>query len=160
MSGVSIIICTRDRAESLRETLASIGRCAVPDLAVELVVVDNGSTDGTAAIVRAAGLANVPVRFRDGKAAFHLPAGTRARTGAGAQRGAARDGFGRGPLHADMCRPILEGRGRTRWPARCMRLGSVSSPEQPGSRPFARLAEDRAHAFVHGHEWLHSRAGD
>jgi glycosyltransferase involved in cell wall biosynthesis len=60
---VSVIICTRDRADSLRETLASVGACAAPDdIAPELIVVDNGSTDHTAAVVRAAGLANMPVR--------------------------------------------------------------------------------------------------
>ena len=49
---VSIIICTRDRAESLRETLVSIAATNVPtDLEAELVVVDNGSTDRTAQVV-------------------------------------------------------------------------------------------------------------
>ncbi len=62
-SKVSVVICTRDRAESLRETLASIGRLTVPPgMAAELVVVDNGSTDGTAAVVHGAGLINLPVR--------------------------------------------------------------------------------------------------
>lgn len=60
---VSIIICTRDRADSLRDTLASIGRCAVPaDLAVELLVIDNGSTDHTARVVADAKL-GFPVRY-------------------------------------------------------------------------------------------------
>ena len=64
MGSVSIIICTRDRAASLRETLASIGRSTVPPgLAAELVVVDNGSTDATAAAVHDAGLSNLPVRY-------------------------------------------------------------------------------------------------
>ena len=65
MSGsVSIIICTRNRADSLRETLASIGKCAVPrGLAAEVLVVDNGSTDHTLEIVRKAGLTNMPVRY-------------------------------------------------------------------------------------------------
>lgn len=63
MGTVSIIICTRDRADSLRETLASIGKCLVPpDIAAELLVVDNGSTDHTARVVQEAGLANLPVR--------------------------------------------------------------------------------------------------
>jgi glycosyltransferase involved in cell wall biosynthesis len=45
---VSIIICTRNRVESLRETLDAIDRCDTPeDTSAELIVVDNGSTDGT-----------------------------------------------------------------------------------------------------------------
>lgn len=48
MPAVSIIICTRDRATSLRETLASIERVDLAGLdEVELLIVDNGSTDGT-----------------------------------------------------------------------------------------------------------------
>jgi glucosyl-dolichyl phosphate glucuronosyltransferase len=61
---VSIIICTRDRADSLRETLASIGRCEVPaDLPAELLVVDNGSTDHTRQVVEQAVLRNMPVQY-------------------------------------------------------------------------------------------------
>ncbi|MFM7261947.1 MAG: glycosyltransferase family 2 protein [bacterium] len=49
---ISIIICTRNRAESLRETLGSILRCAVTEgESVEIVVVDNGSRDHTRAVV-------------------------------------------------------------------------------------------------------------
>ena len=49
---MSIIICTRDRAESLRETLGSIANTHVPpDLDAELVVVDNGSTDATPRVI-------------------------------------------------------------------------------------------------------------
>ena len=60
---MTVIICTRNRADSLRETLASIGRCAVPpDIAAELLVLDNGSTDHTAQVVREAALTNLPVR--------------------------------------------------------------------------------------------------
>ena len=61
---VSIIICTRNRAESLREALAAIGRCEVPrDLPAELLVVDNGSTDDTRQVVESTRLANMPVRY-------------------------------------------------------------------------------------------------
>jgi len=61
---VSIIICTRNRADSLREMLASIGRCDVPaDLPTELLVVDNGSTDHTREITAHAELTNIPVRY-------------------------------------------------------------------------------------------------
>ena len=61
---VTVVICTRNRADSLRETLVSIGQCVVPpDLTAELLVVDNGSTDGTAQVVREAKLTNLPVRY-------------------------------------------------------------------------------------------------
>lgn len=51
---VSIIISTRNRAESLRETLASIDRMALPhNITAELLIVDNGSTDDTSRVVRA-----------------------------------------------------------------------------------------------------------
>lgn len=60
----SIIICTRNRAESLQATLPSIGVAAIPKgLEVELLVIDNGSTDGTENIVRKAHLPNVTIRY-------------------------------------------------------------------------------------------------
>ena len=60
---VSIIICTRNRADSLRETLESVGRVCVPeDMPAELLVVDNGSTDHTKEVVEQAGLPNIPLR--------------------------------------------------------------------------------------------------
>lgn len=60
---VSIIVCTRNRADSLVETLNSIRTAAIasPDVGIELVVVDNGSTDGTADVVAAwAGKSSTP----------------------------------------------------------------------------------------------------
>ena len=49
---LSILICTRNRASSLKNTLAAISRCTIPpDLKTELIVIDNGSTDGTADVV-------------------------------------------------------------------------------------------------------------
>ncbi|QXD16153.1 glycosyltransferase [Rhodocaloribacter litoris] len=60
---VSILICTRDHLGPLRETMQTVAGLAVPpDLDPELVVVDNGSTDGTAAWARTVRLPNIPVR--------------------------------------------------------------------------------------------------
>lgn len=59
---VSIIICTRDRAESLRATLASLARCEVPtQWNVEVIVVDNGSSDHTPSVIRDALQGSAPV---------------------------------------------------------------------------------------------------
>jgi glycosyltransferase involved in cell wall biosynthesis len=44
---LSVIIPTRDRLPTLRATLAGLAEQEVGDLAVEVVVVDNGSEDGT-----------------------------------------------------------------------------------------------------------------
>lgn len=61
---VSIIICTRNRAESLKQTLEAVGKIAIPvDLTAELLVVDNGSTDYTAALVQKLSLPNMAVRY-------------------------------------------------------------------------------------------------
>lgn len=67
---VSIIICTRNRAKSLKSTLMSIGQAAIPQgWDVELLVVDNGSTDATQEVVDEAKLANVKLReIREAKA--------------------------------------------------------------------------------------------
>lgn len=60
---VSIIICTRNRAESLRMTLRSIADCAVPgDVSAEILIIDNGSTDHTRDIVLQANMPHLPVR--------------------------------------------------------------------------------------------------
>lgn len=48
----TIIICTCNRAENLEGTLDAIGKCDLaPELSIELLVVDNGSTDGTRKVV-------------------------------------------------------------------------------------------------------------
>lgn len=61
---VSIIISTRNRAESLRSTLASIGAVSVPTAwEVEIVAIDNGSSDHTPEVIQTARLANVSVRY-------------------------------------------------------------------------------------------------
>ena len=64
MTSVSIIICTRNRADSLKPTLESLGRLEVPDnYSPELIVVDNDSNDGTAQLVQTLRLPNLPLRY-------------------------------------------------------------------------------------------------
>jgi glycosyltransferase involved in cell wall biosynthesis len=61
---VSVLICTRDRAESLRATLDSFQSCMVPDgVEAELIVIDNGSTDHTAAVVKSACVGRFELRY-------------------------------------------------------------------------------------------------
>jgi glycosyltransferase involved in cell wall biosynthesis len=81
---ISIIICTANRANDLRDTLSSLAGVRCPE-SVELVVVDNRSTDGTQAVVeQAARDYPFPVRYlfenEEGKYAA-LNAGIRASSG-------------------------------------------------------------------------------
>jgi len=60
----SIIICTRNRADSLAKTLAALEGVDVPSgLRPEILVVDNGSTDHTAEVVRRHSAARIPTRY-------------------------------------------------------------------------------------------------
>lgn len=60
---VSVILCTANRADSLRQTIQALGRVAVPrDLSVELVVVNNASSDATPDVIASACLQNMVVR--------------------------------------------------------------------------------------------------
>ena len=63
-TGISIIICTRNRADSLRQTLVHLNRCHVPKrYTVELLVVDNGSTDHTRRVVEETTFSRISVRY-------------------------------------------------------------------------------------------------
>jgi glycosyltransferase involved in cell wall biosynthesis len=60
---VSILICTRNRAKALRDTLQSVGTLDIPpSLSPELVVVDNGSTDATQAVLSNPPVSNMSIR--------------------------------------------------------------------------------------------------
>ena len=70
---VSIILCTRNRAAELQQTLESLGTVGIrSDWKAEVIVVDNGSTDETAKVASQAKLGNMEVRYvheaRAGKA--------------------------------------------------------------------------------------------
>lgn len=61
---VSVVVPTRNRAARLARLLDSIARVRATQLAWEVIVVDNGSTDGTATVVRqAASTARMPLRY-------------------------------------------------------------------------------------------------
>lgn len=61
---ISIIICTRDRADALRQTLAAFAALDIPrGVDCELVVVDNGSSDDTALVVQECRLPCMAVRY-------------------------------------------------------------------------------------------------
>jgi GT2 family glycosyltransferase len=63
LPSVSIIVCTYNRAASLQETLRPLGDVVVPHgWRVELIVVDNGSTDRTPQVIQNARLSNLPLR--------------------------------------------------------------------------------------------------
>jgi glycosyltransferase involved in cell wall biosynthesis len=64
MKSYSIIICTRDRAAALHQTLRCFMKVRVPGGArAELIVVDNASSDETAEVVRAATLPDISARY-------------------------------------------------------------------------------------------------
>jgi glycosyltransferase involved in cell wall biosynthesis len=109
---VSIIICTRDRADSLRQTLESIANVAIPcDWCVELLIVDNGSKDSTKALVSCLTLSNLPIRYveepRTGKG-YAYNAGMIAASG---QVFLFTDDDVRVPTNwiQEMCQPIFDG---------------------------------------------------
>lgn len=59
----SILIATRNRAAALEKTLQAFRSVRVPDgMRVEMIVVDNGSTDGTAAVVSRSTLPAIELR--------------------------------------------------------------------------------------------------
>lgn len=61
---VSIVVCTSNRADSLRNTLAALDRVRIPrDWDGEIILVDNASTDNTAAVARDASHGRMNLRY-------------------------------------------------------------------------------------------------
>ncbi len=87
MVDVSVIVCTRNRAHAVTASLASIAAAAQAcgDLDVELVVVDNASTDETPAVVEAwAKSVALPVRLvREDRKGLAVSRNTGVRTARG-----------------------------------------------------------------------------
>jgi len=109
---VSIIVCTKDRGAPLREVLDHLGRARVPEgWRVELLIVDNGSTDNTRQVVESARFPDLDVRY------VSEPRGGKVRAfAAGVAASAGRallmtDDDVHVPPNwiEDMCRPILDG---------------------------------------------------
>ena len=54
-ASLSVVVCTRDRARVLQGCLDRLARHRLEGFGFEVIVVDNGSTDGTAQLLAAAG---------------------------------------------------------------------------------------------------------
>lgn len=61
---ITIILCTANRSESLRHTLAALGQITVPaKMHPTLLVIDNSSSDNTEEVVMGCGLRNMDVKY-------------------------------------------------------------------------------------------------
>ncbi|MBV8649706.1 glycosyltransferase family 2 protein, partial [Paludibacterium sp.] len=61
---VSVIIATHNRASALRQTLEVLSKVRVAkDWQIELIVVDNASSDDTAAVIRSAKFTNLKAEY-------------------------------------------------------------------------------------------------
>jgi GT2 family glycosyltransferase len=60
---VSVVLCTRNRAGMLEQALSSLCELETDGFTFEIVVVDNGSTDHTAAVVQSLSSATVRINY-------------------------------------------------------------------------------------------------
>ncbi len=133
---VSIIICTHNRSASLKEMLDSLARVDVPaDLPVELLVVDNASTDDTRQITEAF----MPNGAMSVRYCFEPRKGKSKALNTGLNLGGGdiflfTDDDVRFPANwiEEMCRPVVEGKadvvqGGVRWAPHLLKAGGPSS---------------------------------
>lgn len=112
MTRVSIIICTCNRADDLRLTLETLGRVDVPaDMSVELLVVDNASSDHTPDVARDTRLSNMELRYiREDRRGKCISLNTGLAMAEGDILLFTDDDVRPGPLWIEaMCRPVADG---------------------------------------------------
>jgi glycosyltransferase involved in cell wall biosynthesis len=80
-SRVSIVIPARNEAATLPRTLAALQSQAAPGVEIEVIVVDDGSSDDTAAVARSAGAQVVPLSGPRGNPGAARNKGAAAATG-------------------------------------------------------------------------------
>jgi glucosyl-dolichyl phosphate glucuronosyltransferase len=115
MSLISIIICTRNRCKDLRISIGTLEYVDIPyDVCVEVLVVDNGSTDRTRHVVESARIQGMSVKY-----VFEPQVGLSVarNTGVRESRGAIllfTDDDQRLPHNwiEGMCRPIINGQAQ------------------------------------------------
>ena len=156
-ASVSIIICTRNQADSLRRTLVSIGKAIVPPRwNVELLVVDNGSSDYTREVVSAVRLSNVCLRYvNEPTTGLGYARNTGLRETSGEIILFTDDDF-RVPLDwiEGMCRPVLDGMGgdseeRKQHPPRIWKYTACRSAGEPFRRTGASVILHFSSAMLH-----------
>ena len=158
-SCISVVLCTRNRGASLHSTLQSLAQAVVlGDLDVELIVVNNGSTDSTAEVVRGFTISGMAARYvsepKIGKG-YAYNAGVTAAQG---EVLLFTDDDVRVPSDwvERMCRPILNGeaeavQGGVRlaphlerpWLTGCLRLW-LAAVEHPNIRPEGLVGANMA----------------
>ncbi len=111
----SVVICTRNRAASLEQTLLSLQCVSIPaGLDCEILVVDNGSSDGTRELVQKSKASNASLRYMFEPSPGLSKARNTALTQTNAEIIIFTDDDLRFPQDwlRGMCEPIIEGKGQ------------------------------------------------
>ena len=114
---ITVVVCTRNRAGVIGPCLEALAGQDMPPERFEVVVVDNGSTDGTAAVLR---------RWRDGDPS-HRRVEEEHRTGLSRARNAGLAAAG-APIVAFI---DDDARAAAGWVRRSRRASAAASPSAP-----------------------------